>query len=131
MRTARSGSRNGRCNEPGHLAACLQDLVKIPNKLVAVVGPWLRAVILPLLIVPLILGVAYGIAADSTECSADGSAFEPAAALVANDAAKCRATETAYDSTGLSIGAAGAGNAGNCQSESEQFDEFGFHDVWL
>ena len=92
--------------------------------LVAVVGARLWPVILLLLIalvVPLILGVADGIAAHCAERTADGGTFETTATLVANDATKSRATESADDGAGLGIGAGGTGEAGNSHSKNSKF----------
>ena len=95
--------------------------------LVAVVRPGLRTVILLLLVVPLVLGIADGIAAHGTQSPADRGTFKATAALVTDDTTHCSTAETTKDGTGLSVGARGTGDAGKRHSKNSKFSGYGFH----
>ena len=96
-----------------------------PPGLVAVIGTRLRTVVV--VVVPLVLGIADGIAAHRAERTTDGRAFKPTATLMTNNAPEGCAAQAADDGPGLSVGAGGAGDAGNGQGKSSEFSEFGFH----
>jgi hypothetical protein len=56
-------------------------------------------VLIPIVVlcIPLILGIADGIATESTDAAADESAFEATAALITDDTADGRAAESTDD----------------------------------
>lgn len=97
---------------------------RVPAALIVIVALLLTLLVAAVLLVS---GVAEGIAPERSQTSADGSAFQATATLIADDAADGGTAESAENGTRLSIRPRGAGN----QRHSREKNEKGvFHDDW-
>jgi hypothetical protein len=87
------------------------------------------AAVVVVLIVALIIESADHVATQGAETGSDGGAFEPATALIANDAAGGGTAQGTDDGSGSGVGAVGAGDEGGRAQEGA--DKKNFHGLDL
>lgn len=120
--------RKAKTARPGGAERAVQQIGSAGcGSLVAVVGTGLLLTVVVVVVVPLVLGIAHDSATDRSEGTTDGGPFQTTAALMADNAAEGRPTETADHRARLSVGTGSTGNGGDDQREREEFCEFGFH----